>query len=112
MDLDSRGMRLELIEHEFEFSTARIFVCQREPHPDVEIADHFILGRRQVSALQPGATPVLCDSDELVQHFILRLPFQHPAAHQPRIDIENGPHLFRNDNGNQPVIAEPILQPA
>ena len=96
---------------------ARRPICGRgaidfgEPQAGVELADHVVLGCRNVFGYEGAHAALFRRFDCDIHRFEFELPAEHAAAHDPVLDLERIVVIRRRaqDHGaDKTVVAQPI----
>src|SRR5919108_3431172 len=74
----------------------------------IEVADETVLPCWDVRAAEFAATSLLRRATDLLKNRGLEAPANHSAAHQPRVELQCGSALKRDDNRDEPVLGEAV----
>src|ERR1041385_7448114 len=96
-DYDSCGCWLVGVKTQSIFPALRGDRSGRKAHARVKLTHHLILRRGQVNPFEPRTTFFPGVTNQLVEHRLLHLSFEHPAAHQPRINLQGIATHLAND---------------
>src|SRR5262249_55949093 len=105
-----RGIRIKTADFAFKLAAVRVFCGDFETHSGIDIKNHLVFCGGGIDAEDFGTPFPLRQPHDFVHHFLLHLPLEDAAAHQPGVDLQCLPLDAADHDGDQPVVAEPILK--